>query len=220
MLVPAAAVVVLMALVAVSVNVTGYGLGRREQEGPGTTVALSEAGRELLAVLEKARTVTFHGRYTAMAAEFPDATIRVEAWRRPPRARQDTEIVQDGQVRRTRSLVLDGEAVQCVQAGDTAWACRKLPPGQEAGYDPILAEVAEQIPTSRVSARDSVIRGEPARCFTLAGRERSTQFCVNRERIPVRVGSHGVASRGVTLELTELGRDVPDQVFDPPAPPS
>lgn len=218
--IPAAAIVVLMALVALSVNVTGYGLGGRGQETSATTVPLTKAGRELLTVLRRAGTLTFHGRYTATAADFPNATIRVETWRRPPRARQDTEIVQEGQVQRTRSLVLDGEALQCLQAGDTAWVCRKLPPGQPGASDPILGEVAEQIPTSRVSVRDSVIRGERSRCFTLAGRERSTELCVNGERIPVRVSSQGLASRGVTIELTELGREVPDDVFHPPAAPS
>lgn len=216
---PLAAVSVLVALVALSVNVTGAGIGTREQEDTSTTVPLTAAGRELLEVLRQARSVTYRGRYTATAVGLPDAAIRVETWRRPPRARQDTEIVQQGQVQRTRLLLLGGVTVQCVQAGAEAWACRELSTVQPGDSDPILGEVAEQVPNSQVSARNSVIRGEPARCFTLAGRDRSTEFCVSAG-VPVRVSSTGVASRGVTLELAELGHDVPDDVFEPPAPPS
>lgn len=219
-IVPVAAVTVLVALVALTVNVTGTGVGGRHQESSPSTVPLTEAGRELLGALRQARTATFHGRYTATASELSGAAIRVETWRRPPRLRQDTEIVQDEQIQRSRLLLLDNDALQCVQAGEGAWACRRLDQAQAQAADPILDEVAEQVPVSRVTVRDEMVRGDRARCFTLVARERSTEFCVNRESIPVRVSSRGLASRGITLELAELGRDVPDGAFIPPAPPS
>ncbi len=180
-----------------------------------TTVPLNEAGRELLALLEKDKNATFHARYAASSAEQPNASIVIETWRKPPRVRQDSEITSNGQRVRTIALLLGETAIRCAQLGQETWSCRSRP--QEAEVEDLLfGGVREQLGKGPVTARDDVIDGRGVRCFTLEAEGRRSELCATPDGVPVRVQS----SEGASLRLVGFDATVSDEVFVPPAEPT
>lgn len=180
-----------------------------------TTVPLNDAGRELLALLEKDKAAVFHARYTASSSEQPNASIVVETWRKPPRVRQDTEVTSGGQRLKSIALLLGDVSVQCAQLGEAQWSCQRKPQSETAG-DLLFGGVREQLGKGPVTARDDVIDGERVRCFTLEAEGKRSELCARPDGIPVRVQS----STGSSLRLVGFDPTVSDEVFVPPAEPT
>jgi hypothetical protein len=205
------------ALVASSAGVLlSGGLGDDAEEPTTTTVdveGLSDEAQELVALLQRARAVTYHVRYEGRSPELPDATIRVETWQQPPRIRQDSELPVQGQLARTRTLVLPDGGARCTQIGEQPWQCRRST-AAESETDVVSGDVVEQLRTAEVRARHTTIDGREVRCFTLSLATGATsELCANADGVPVLV-----RAGDSELRLLLLDQDVPAGTFDPPAP--
>lgn len=186
-----------------------------EEETTTTTVPLNDAGRELIALLEKDRSATFHARYQASSAQQPNATIEIETWRRPPRVRQDSVITtQTGRVHTIALVLGDGQAVRCAQLGQSGWSCQTR--AAEPTDDLLFGGVREQLGKGPVTVKDDVIDGRPVRCFTLTvvAENKSSELCATEAGVPVRV-----SAEGANMRLIGFDADFDNAVFTPPAQP-
>lgn len=204
-----------LALVTASIGGDGASVASSSTSTTATTVPLNDAGRELLALLEKDKNATFHARYTATSAEQPNAAIVVETWRKPPRVRQDTAVTSGGQRLTSIALLLEGTSIRCAQLGEAPWSCQRQAVDESAG-DLLFGGVREQLGKGPVTVRDDVIDGTRVRCFTLEAEGKKSELCAREDGIPVRVQS----STGASLRLIGFDAAVNDEVFVPPAEPS
>ena len=171
---------------------------------------LEGAAKELVELLERDRTSTFHAVYEVTSADFAGASVAFETWRRPPNVRSDITVTKPDGIVRTRQLVLETGAVACQQADDTPWQCAKSPDLN----DPFQGDILEQVASAeKVTAADRTIDGRDVRCFTLIQSEMTAEFCATPDGVPVLV-----ESAGTSLRLTSLEDEVGD-VFEPPAEP-
>lgn len=179
-----------------------------------TTVPLNDAGRELLALLEKDKNATFHARYSASSAEQPNAAIVIETWRKPPRVRQDSEVTAGGQRLKSSAYLLGDVAIRCAQLGEAQWSCQRA--AQDASADLLFGGVRDQLGKGPVTVRDDVVDGTKVRCFTLEAEGKRSELCARDDGVPVRVQS----STGASLRLIGFDATVSDEVFVPPAEPT
>ncbi len=219
------ALVVLGAIVAggvaggLVVALTGGGDGDSRRSPPADTSTVDATdvdpeGRELLALLGRGRTLTFHARYEGRAPERPAESLVIEVWRKGDLARQDTEASNGTTVVRSSVFQLPVGNIACQRSGEEPWRCSKLPPGAPSP-DQILARVTGELEGRDVTARDDTVDGRAVRCFHVAGAgegEQEMDVCATRDGVPVLIGA-----AGARLEMVQLDDEVDDATFTPPA---
>jgi hypothetical protein len=214
----AGVLVILVGLVGASaITMSGTGEPEDQDVARSTTTidakSLSATGRELVALLDRAKDQTYHARYTASSPELAEnAQIRIETWRRPPSVRQDNELPFQGRVVMTSVFIRPQGSVQCRRAGDQPWNCQPIPPEQAAEADSLTGGVLEQLQKGTVIARNATVEQRQVRCFTLTVEGEDSELCATEEGVPVRVRSGSSEVRLVQLET-----EVPSGVFEPPA---
>ena len=180
-------------------------------DGSPTTTApanLTAEGRQLLDLLARRDRQTYHARYTGTAPQ--TSSITLESWQRPPRVRQDSEVVVQGQKAHTAAFVLDEGAVRCTQLGGAPWTCART--DSVANADPLSA-IRSRLGQGAVEARDTTVGGRAVRCFRFTAEGATNELCVIPDRgIPVTVRA-GESK----LELQALDDAVAPEVFTPPA---
>jgi hypothetical protein len=178
-----------------------------------TTIAredLPPEAQELLDLVDRGRTGTFHARYTILSPGLGEsaATAELEVWRDADRIRQDTVILDAAGPTRTAGFGSPTGTVGCQQAPGGAWSCRQV--ATEA-YDPsedFMTGILELLGASPVTVQDGTVGPFAGRCFALEGAE----LCLSAEGVPLRVDAGGTA-----YEVLELDDDVDDADFVPPA---
>lgn len=175
---------------------------------------VSAQGSELIGLLKKGRTATFHARYQAESSETEGEEVAIDVWRKPPQIRQDTRVSASGRTASTSTFVLADRTVACTRADEAGWQCRTNPEHRPNDPDALIQGVTEELASGPMEVREEVIGGTPARCFTVADGERTREVCATRQGVPARV-----SSGGARLELVELDTAVSDTVFKLPARP-
>jgi hypothetical protein len=169
---------------------------------------LSKTARDLVDLLAKKDTTTYHARYSGSS---PDATaITLETWQLPPKVRQDSDLTVEGQRAQTSAFVLGPEQVRCVRIeGATDWTCQ---PGGAADTDP-LAAIRARLGEIDVTARDTTISGHDVRCYEFTIDGATNELCLTLDQgIPVLV-----RASGSELTLLSLDDAVGEDDFTPPA---
>ena len=180
--------------------------------GPVSTEDLTEVGKELVGLLQRAREITYHAGYEGTSPDAAGASITLETWQKPPLIRQDSALTAAGEMARTSSFVLPDGGVRCTQVGDAPWTCRAAATG-ELRADPISGAVVEQLRDSDVRVRSTEVEGVDVRCFTLTSLEgAASELCLDADGITVRVRAGGSELRRVAVS-----REFGDDVFEPPA---
>ncbi|MGH2726173.1 MAG: hypothetical protein ACRDKS_04270, partial [Actinomycetota bacterium] len=185
--------------------------GSHEVKTPVPPVALDAAARELLDLMAKGQDGVYHVRYRTISAGQTGATLTVEIWRRGSTTRQDT-VASDGiQSIHTAGFTLHDGNVACRRQGSAAWECMPVT-GVRTTTQQITELATSELAGRTVTVRDEKVAGRPARCFTIVGEGQSSELCLSRDGVALRV------SAGETrLELTSLDAAVPDAIFKPPA---
>lgn len=170
------------------------------------------AAKELVGVLDKGQSGTYHARYRSTS---PDGAADFELWRRPPNPRQRVQTEVDGVREVTEVIVTATDVISCMQSGDGPWSCSSSP--ELRGSLDALGPVPEgALDGERVAKRRTTIAGEPAGCFTVeVPAEGASDVCVTTDGIPLLL-----TSGGSQTELLSLERTVEDDAFEPPAPPT
>lgn len=213
----AVAVTVVVAVLAATL-VRAAGPDQSASSTTSTTAATADrpsAGDDLVALLTRARDLTYNAAYSVKSSdpEVAGGNLTVEVWRSPPRVRQDSDNQVDGRQART-AAIKDGKIIRCEQPAGGAWKCAPAPASEAGDFDNLVDRVAAEVKISTVTETEATVNGRKARCFDLSSKRGDvTQVCVDADGVPVRV-----ASADATLEITRLSRSVNARVFDPPAP--
>ncbi|MEY2570709.1 MAG: hypothetical protein QOE63_1059 [Acidimicrobiaceae bacterium] len=169
---------------------------------------------QLLALLAKGRTATFHATYTVTDPANPGATQSIEVWRHNGNIRQDTVVKSDSGTSHTAGYIVNGHAASCLQQDDGAWACSQLPdPG--ADVDGIFGSVASQLQGVDVTVTDETVGGHKASCFSFPASDGTGTLCVTPDGIQVKL-----AGNGQDITIADLASSVDDAVFVTPAEPT
>lgn len=189
---------------------------RKAGEGAESLARLGPEGAELVSLLEMGKKATFHARYEATStdpgAEGQELTIAL--WRKPPRERQDVVIALGGRVARSSGFLTPSGAVGCTQEGEEPWRCQPIQGLTARGPDEFINQIVKQVSGSQVAARGDTVAGMTVRCFVLTLTDAVGEVCLTAEGIPARIRAG--PSR---IELVEVGTDVQEGVFTPPAAP-
>ena len=205
---------VIAALVALGLLLSAVGAGLLFAADSGSTssaddVELSEDARELVRLLERGATASFHARYDATVDGVTGNAVTIETWRDDGKIRQDMVVSSGEQEVRTATIDVDGSRTVCTQLGEDAWNCRSEVPGG----DPLVGAVRERLARGKVSARTDEVDGKKVRCFTVESPGGDTnELCATSAGVPVLVS----AGRS-ELRLLSLDSDIDPNVFQPPA---
>lgn len=177
--------------------------------------AVTPEGREMISLVEKGRKATFHARYRATPSGGQGAgqELTLELWRKPPLEREDTLFVTQGARGHSAGFLRPDKATLCTRRNDEPWTCNPLPGVQRSGPEALVSQLSETVARSRVEVRDDTVAGFPVRCFTVAVSGSPAELCLTEEGVSARV-----SAGGTRIELVSLSEDVPDSVFEPPAP--
>jgi len=189
-----------------------------------TTRPAGEAGRpagepggaaELVRLLDAGAKVAFDGRY-GVSSDGGGALSTLRLWQKPPLVRLDTESGSGAEARRSGQFALPTGPVSCGRDPAGVWTC-KSDPGLRLGSGLVPDDILTKLSALVVEARDERVGGEVARCFAISGAGAvRADVCVTPDGVPVRV-----LASSIRIELAQLDRSPPpDEVFQPPAPPS
>lgn len=181
-----------------------------------TTVPLSGAAQELVDLLARGNTRSFHARYAVVSptAQGQGATVSLEVWRQPPLVRQDTLVSAGGKTTDTAAFALQSGLVECTKSDPAPWTCQSASAAGTglADLSTLTQRITAQLATASVTAKDDTVSGRPARCFTVTLDANSTQVCVDADGVPLLE-----ASGGSQLQLQALDTEIPGGVFAVPA---
>lgn len=192
----------------------GVGSAREQGQSP---AALSPEGAELVALLSKSRSLTFHAKYRGVSTDpsVEGQSLTVELWRKPPAEREDVEVSVSSSSSRSAGFLLSDGVVACNRTDARPWSCRKVAGIPPSGTETLVRVITEAVAKREVSVKDETVAGRKARCFTVILETGDGEICVSSEGIPLRISAG--PSR---FELIELSTTVPDGVFKPPATPT
>lgn len=176
---------------------------------------LDAEGQELIDLLESARDNTYHATYVATLdpATAGASEQTLEVWRRDGLLREDTrQSTESGTVETAGFLLADGQAISCQRVADADWTCAVQATAQS--LDGVFGGLTRQIEGADVVVTEEEVAGRPARCFTAPSPDGEVSQCVSDDGITLRL-----RGPGAELLLTELDKDVPDDIFTPPAEP-
>ena len=181
-----------------------------------TTLKLSNATKDLLALLAKGKNVVYHATYSAAVS---GSSVSIELWQKPPLARRDTVFNASGtSSTRTEEFKLADQLVGCLQQGGGAWKCTQEPAGSQDPSDAVVSNVGQALSGRDVTEKDQTISGRPVRCYSApaVGTLQAVEICLTADNgIPVLVDA---GSGKITLD--DINTQVPDSVFSLPAAPT
>ena len=164
--------------------------------------ALEGEARELVALVDAGRTRAHHAVYEQSGGD------RFEVWVDGDRVREDLDPA-DGAARAV--LRTGDDHVDCTRA-DGAWECAEADDAG-SGLQERLEQLSADLVGLPVTAESATVAGVDVRCFAVTGPETPVEICLTGEGVLARL----VAGED-RLELVSLDGEVPDEVFDPPAP--
>lgn len=180
-----------------------------------TTVPLGEDAEDLLSRLERGRSAQVHVRLASGAGELAGGTVTVEIWRDGDLVRQD--VLLEGPAGRTEVSAFqlaDGNVICQRTEADAPWECqRSVSVATESG-DPVglIEAAAANLQGADVTATDEEIDGTPVRCYAIVRPDAENALCVTEDGVPMRL-----STQGQVLTATAVDREVPADVFTPPA---
>jgi hypothetical protein len=165
-----------------------------------------DPANELAALAARRSSATFHARYQVSLPELGSEDLRAVVWQQPPMLRHDLDLAAGGGVEHL-STIFDGErSARCTKVDDDAWSCDEEAPSRSE-VESLFATVAGAL-DGEVEVRDDTVAGVSARCFTGQDAGRIEEVCVTPDGVIVRA-----TTTEATLELLDLDREVPAQVF-------
>lgn len=178
--------------------------------GPG----LDTGGIALATLLSNAHEHTFHAKYAVRGdRKLLGGTLELEWWNADGRSRIDTTRTSaDGAVR-TTSIVDGDTGVGCEQVDSGSWTCHPVEVPAAGDPNGMIATLKAQLSGRPVNEHPGKVHGLAARCFHVGGAGEPLDVCTNADGVLLRNATSEVA-----YEITDLDQDVPDSVFDPPAP--
>jgi hypothetical protein len=178
--------------------------------GPG----LDTGGIALATLLAGAREHTFHAKYAVRGStEKLGGTLELEWWNTADRSRIDTTRTTGDSVEHTASFVLGSTGYGCEQIDSGPWSCHPIQVPAEGDPNGMISTLTAQLSGRQVSERPGKVNGISARCFHVSGPGEPLDVCTDADGVLLRNATSEVA-----YEITDLNDDVPDSIFDPPAP--
>jgi hypothetical protein len=178
--------------------------------GPG----LDTGGIALATLLTRAREHTFHAHYAVRGSrQVLGGTLELEWWNTPGRSRIDTTRTTDDGVAHTASFVLGDKGYGCEQLDDGPWTCHPVEVPATGDPNGMISTLKAQLSGRRVTERRGEVDGLTARCFHVSGPGETIDVCTNADGVLLRNASPEVA-----YVITDLDDDVPDSIFETPAP--
>jgi hypothetical protein len=214
-----------VAAVVVAGGITAWVLAGDDDDAPTpqptptlvTGHGLDTGGEALATLLADARNHTFHARYAVRGnAKLLGGALELEWWNTAGHSRIDTIRTTDGSVTHTASIVNgDGadSGINCQQLDEGPWSCRNVEVPAPGDPNGIIATLTAQLSGRSVLERAGEVDGRPARCFRVTGGTDPLDVCTNADGVLLRNATPEVA-----YVITDLDQDVPDSIFDPPAP--
>jgi hypothetical protein len=192
------------------------GVGSAKETGKQST-ALSREGAELVALLSKGKSQTFHAKYRGITTDpsVQGQSLIVELWRKPPIEREDAEITVSNSTSRSAGFLLEDGVVVCSKTDVRPWSCRRVAGIPASGTETLVRTITDAVAKHQVKVRDSTVAGRKARCFTVTLEGGDGEICVSPDGIPLRI-SAGPSH----FELIELSMTVPGDAFKLPATPA
>ena len=193
--------------------------GSRHHNSPSTLSlppkqpVVSAGARELIAILDAGRHVTFHATYRVIGdPKVVGSPGDIEVWQAPPRLRANATQTQGSRVVRTASFVEATGGHECTQTDQQPWVCHQAAAGSSRGPGGLLSTIGNDVASKPVSTSDDTVGGRKVRCFTVGADTGSVELCATPAGIPVLI-----ANGTVRLELVTLNTSVPSSIFSPPA---
>lgn len=159
---------------------------------------------ELVDLSRAGRAGRHHVRY-----EQSDGTT-MELWRCDAELRQDVVTPGGEELRVYR---IDGTTTRCEQPADDGWECV---PADDPTASDVVAQLVDDLEGATFEVEDDEVAGIEVRCFSSAAEAvtgaEQVQICFTREGVLARLSADGER-----LEMVAFDRDVPDDVFTPPA---
>jgi hypothetical protein len=179
---------------------------------PPITGELSAEAQELIALLDRGASGTYHAVYAVEGADAAQAgTTSIELWRDGERSRRDAHVETEEGTADTVGIVDGDTAVACQRTGDEPFTCIEAETPEAVDSD-VVGSIRSQLTGAGVQPRDDEIDGREVRCFAFSTEDGPAEVCATEEGVVVRLGTDSNA-----LRLTELDDDVPGDVFTPPA---
>lgn len=174
---------------------------------------LTGTARDLAELLAQGRTGTYHAVYHGTASSGEGGTLTLETWAKAGRFRQDTVVDVGGEPFHRANFVLPDTGAACTRLGDAPWSCGPAAPSDEQGADLLSGNTLDQLRQAAVGESPGEVEGHRARCFTITYDAQTTELCASEDGVPLRIRSQ---ASELLIELLE--DDVPDDVFEFPAP--
>lgn len=185
----------------------GFWLGRDDDDPPSRAQpdldveALPPAARELVELASRGGPERYHAVYEASDG------ASLEIWVDGDDAREESRL-EDG---RRQVVVRDGtESTSCVEV-DGAWDCA-APTEDPAGLASTVEQLVVDLAGSSLAVADDTILDRAVRCFTVTSGEGDVEACIEAGGVIARL-----AAGDLTLTLTALDDEVPEDGFDPPS---
>jgi hypothetical protein len=179
-----------------------------------TTHELSTDAEELLARLAEGRQTAVHVRLASAEDALAGGTVTVEIWRDGDLVRQDVQL--DSATSRTEVSAFqlaDGNAI-CQREAEGPWTCQRAASVATENGDPVglIEAVAANLQGAEVTGADEEIDGTAVRCYAIERPDGTSELCLTEDGVPMRL-----ATEGQVLTATSVEREVPGDVFTPPA---
>jgi hypothetical protein len=162
--------------------------------------ALTVEARELVALADQGRQVTFHAVYEQRGGD------RFEVWTDGVDVREETTPAEG---ERRLLLRLGEEAVDCVE-DDDGWTCEE-PTEPSSGVQGRIEQLVADLAGAEVAPRDGTIAGTDVRCFAITTAEGPLEICLTMAGVLARL-----EAGDARLELVSLDDEVDDDVFEVP----
>jgi hypothetical protein len=217
----AGAALLLILLLALSADDDGEAAAALVDGGDATAAGAAADGdvdpvvAELHGLIERAEATTGHAVYSAGPSAAGMQTV--EVWRGPAdggtrRRYELTREVPDGATTTVLFIVAPDSVVNCARSGQAPYTCTELPAGSIG--DVVAAALGVDLANVDLAVRDDAVGDRAVRCFTVAGADPVTQVCID----PVDATVVRLTSPELDVTLASTDDDVPENVFEPPAP--
>lgn len=179
-----------------------------------TTHELGSDAEELLARLAEGRQGAVHVRLASAEDALAGGTVTVEIWRDGDLVRQDVQL--DSATARTQVSAFqlaDGNVI-CQREAEGPWACQRAASVATENGDPVglIEAAAANLQGADVTGTDEEIAGTAVRCYAIERPDGTSELCLTEDGVPMRL-----ATEGQVLTATGVEREVPGDVFTPPA---
>jgi hypothetical protein len=168
----------------------------------------------LATLLAGARDHTFHAKYAVRgSAEMLGGTLELEWWNTAGSSRIDTTRTTSDSVEHTASFVLEGKGYGCEQIDSGPWSCHPIEVPGDGDPNGMISTLTAQLSGRTVSEHRAKVDGISARCFRIGGPGEPLDVCTDADGVLLRNATSEVA-----YEITDLDDEVPDSIFELPAP--